>query len=135
MNDFQRDEQHLKQLRLSITEWEFLDELNTAICTNMHDGKTAIDDIASTMCIHSSKLRRRVKHDTGITLISYILHIRMREAIAMLMKYPKQSITDIAAECGFADHSHFTHTFKRLFGISPLQYFNDQLKDQQLQEI
>jgi hypothetical protein len=28
-------------------------------------------------------------------------------------------ITDVVYECGFADHSHFTHTFSRLEGMTP----------------
>ena len=29
---------------------------------------------------------------------------------------------EIAERCGFADSAHFTHAFKRLFGITPSEY-------------
>ena len=35
---------------------------------------------------------------------------------------PMMTIEQIAYECGFADHSHFTHSFRRLFGMSPTSY-------------
>jgi len=35
------------------------------------------------------------------------------------MRDDRLSLTDVAAECGFCDQSHFTHQFTRIVGVSP----------------
>jgi AraC family transcriptional regulator len=35
------------------------------------------------------------------------------------LRNDRLSLTDIAAECGFCDQSHFTHHFTRIVGVSP----------------
>ncbi|MFY7786479.1 MAG: helix-turn-helix transcriptional regulator, partial [Thermoflexibacteraceae bacterium] len=34
----------------------------------------------------------------------------------------EENITQVALECGFFDHSHFTHYFNKFLGITPSQY-------------
>jgi AraC-like DNA-binding protein len=36
-----------------------------------------------------------------------------------MLRGSETSLADIALACGFADQSHFTRTFTRVFGISP----------------
>jgi AraC family transcriptional regulator len=39
-----------------------------------------------------------------------------------LLKDSSFSLTEIAAECGFSDQSHFIRTFKQLTGFLPNSY-------------
>lgn len=41
---------------------------------------------------------------------------------AMLLRTSKNSVTDIALDCGFENVSHFNRTFKERFGIPPTAY-------------
>ena len=52
---------------------------------------------------------------------NYITTIRLNAA-RKLLSTTKKSVTDIAAEVGFFDQSHFTRAFKRERGITPGQY-------------
>ncbi|MBK9655547.1 MAG: helix-turn-helix transcriptional regulator [Rhodanobacteraceae bacterium] len=43
---------------------------------------------------------------------------RLERALHMLQR-ADSSLTAIAAACGYADHSHFTHAFRRRYGCTP----------------
>ena len=40
----------------------------------------------------------------------------------MLLETTDRPIVDIALACGFCDHSHFVHTFRREQGVTPGDY-------------
>ena len=64
---------------------------------------------------------RRFKGYTGKTPKEYQISCRMERATALLLG-SDLSLSEIAARCGFASHSFFTKTFKRLYGITPTAY-------------
>ena len=53
---------------------------------------------------------------------AFISAIQMEKAAKLLVDQPELPIVDVAFRCGFDDASSFTHTFKRIFGITPTQY-------------
>ena len=61
---------------------------------------------------------RSFKKSVGVPPGQYILWRRVKRA-AQLMADPNRLLIDIALDCGFADQSHFTRCFKRVFRLSP----------------
>lgn len=122
MNQFEQYTEKLKKLHLTVDEKAFLDEVKTYVANNMVDGHLSIASIANGISIHESKMRRRISQITGLTPSTFLTVLRMQRAQQLLSKYPTTSIAHIAFECGYADHSHFTHTFHRLFSMSPSDY-------------
>ena len=45
--------------------------------------------------------------------------LRFRRATDLLAAGPVRSISDLAAACGYADHSHLVREFRSLGGITP----------------
>ena len=64
--------------------------------------------------------RKLFKNITGITYQEFSTSMRAMTAVGIL-KFTSKSIAEIAKECGYADNSHMTKTFLKLFGSSPLQ--------------
>jgi AraC-like DNA-binding protein len=57
------------------------------------------------------------------TASGYILESRLDRAASCLMDAPgRQSITDLAFDCGFSDSAYFSKCFSRRFGVSPRNY-------------
>ena len=56
----------------------------------------------------------------GVPPHAYLTQVRLRQAKHLLGQ--GASIADTACQTGFADQSHMTHRFKRVFGITPGQY-------------
>lgn len=69
--------------------------------------------------VHVSKrtLQRRLK-EIDRTFSDLVLDIRTAEA-GRLLQETDLNITAVGYMCGFADSSHFTHSFKRRYGATP----------------
>jgi AraC-like DNA-binding protein len=61
------------------------------------------------------------KEQTGATIMQYIIFHRIEKAKHLIItQYEKMN--EIAEKCGFANYNHFSNTFKKLTGITPMQY-------------
>jgi signal transduction histidine kinase/DNA-binding response OmpR family regulator len=79
------------------------------------------DDIARHVAISGNYLTECFRQALGITPMTYLTRYRLQRA-QHLLDTTDLPITEIAAETGFAEISHFTHTFKRETGVSPHAY-------------
>jgi AraC family transcriptional regulator len=71
--------------------------------------------------LHPIYLSRSFRRVFGMRVGQYLSRIRVSLA-AVRLTHRDDSLTDIAAQCGFADQSHLTRTFKALRGITPGEY-------------
>ncbi len=101
---------------------ELMPLVNEIIYRLMPLQQADIEHVASELCLSPSQFRRKIQGVTGQTPANYILTVRLDEAKRLLAQYPKYTIADVAERCGFADNAHFTHAFKRMFGINPSQF-------------
>lgn len=65
-------------------------------------------------------LLRIFRNATGLPPHAYLTQVRAAHARDLLRQ--GESLSTIAYRCGFADQSHFTRTFKRIFGVTPGAY-------------
>ena len=52
------------------------------------------------------------------------------KAKELLARSPGITISEAAYRTGFSDNSHFTKVFRRITGLTPLQFVNDIKNDQ-----
>ncbi len=90
------------------------------ISTHIHE-RIAVHDIAREMKVSASYLNSSFKKQTGECITSYIQKCKINEAQSMLRKC-QYTITDIWTALGYFDQSHFNKSFKKVTGITPLQY-------------
>ena len=110
-----------KEVKILPADKEFLLRLTDIIHSRMSDTDLNSDILAGKVFMSQSQLNRKVKSITGLSTALYILHVRMEQARRILAS-SETSVGEIAAKCGFEDHSHFTRSFKQLFDITPTQY-------------
>lgn len=60
----------------------------------------------------------------GCTFSQYLISIRLRNACHMLV-HANDSVTEISRDSGFNNVKHFQRTFKKHFGVTPLEYRRD----------
>ena len=91
----------------------------------------SMSDLADILQLSISAFERRFKRFFQCSPVQYIKRIRIRLVCEMLVN-TNNSLTDIAIECGFCDHSYMTKEFKRLMDCTPRQYRQRFIHDQRL---
>ncbi|MEO2205289.1 response regulator [Paenibacillus pabuli] len=85
--------------------------------------EVSLEEIAAKLGLNPSYFSQLFKQTTGQTFIQYRIRSKMELAKRML-EQPGNRITDISYEVGYADHPHFTKTFKKITGLTPSEYRN-----------
>jgi PAS domain S-box-containing protein len=80
-----------------------------------------IGALAALAHLSVSQFERRFKALFHATPAHYLVQLRLSKA-SHLLATSSAKITDVAAQCGFYDHSHFIRNFRRVFGVSPSAY-------------
>lgn len=80
-----------------------------------------IDSLATLSGLSSRSFGRRFRKATGETPMRYLLHLRIREARALL-QHSDISVADIAWRCGFTSPSRFSQAFGRATDLTPRAY-------------
>jgi transcriptional regulator GlxA family with amidase domain len=89
---------------------------------NFHD-KITIDQLASMLAIGRRNLERRFKKATSNTVVEYIQRVKM-EAAKKELESARKNINEVMYEVGYSDNKAFRTTFKKITGLSPIQYRN-----------
>lgn len=71
--------------------------------------------------VHPVYLARAFRARYGCSPAEYLRRCRLERALLMLHG-PDRTLTEIAAACGYADHSHFGHAFRGRYRCTPSQY-------------
>jgi len=77
-----------------------------------------LDDLAGLTGLSCKHFARAFKQSTGMAPHQYLIVQRIEAAKRCLVD-ARASLADIALECGFADQSHFTATFRKAVGVPP----------------
>ncbi|MGF1568472.1 MAG: helix-turn-helix domain-containing protein [Nodosilinea sp.] len=85
------------------------------------DQNLTLVTLAQIACMSPAHFGRLFKRREGLTPHQYILQRRI-ERTQELLRHSPLSIATIAHRVGFCDQSHLTRCFKRLTGITPIQF-------------
>jgi len=88
---------------------------------NHYDEPITTSDLSSIVNLCEDSFIRLFKKEHGETPFTYIINLRISEALKLLYEN-KYSISEIAAMTGFSSQSYFTKAFKEKLGVSPLRY-------------
>lgn len=81
----------------------------------------SLAEIAKKAALSRSECCRYFRKETGQTLFRYLIEYRIEQS-ARLLRETDRSLAQIAAEVGFGSQSHYTDSFRREKGCTPLQY-------------
>jgi AraC family transcriptional regulator len=80
-----------------------------------------LKELAAASGVNPITISKHFPRYFNCTLGQYVRKLRVEKAL-FLIKTTKQSLTETAFECGFADQSHFIRSFKELTGFLPSTY-------------
>lgn len=88
-----------------------------------YSNKITLQSIADKVFISPSYLSRLFKKHMGINLNEYILEYRMEKAKNYL-KQARYNINEVANLVGYKDTKYFSSSFKKIIGLTPIEYRN-----------
>ncbi|MBZ4646836.1 MAG: two component transcriptional regulator, AraC family [Clostridia bacterium] len=81
----------------------------------------SLQEVANEVRISSTYLSRLLKQETGVSFIDYLTQVRIKKAIE-LINDPSIKIYEVAERVGYSSQHYFSTAFKKIFGVSPLEY-------------
>lgn len=85
------------------------------------DAKISFEKLASQLAVSRRNFDRRFIKATGNTPVEYLQRVKMEAAKKELEK-GRKTIFEIMSDVGYADDKAFREVFKRITGLSPLDY-------------
>ena len=84
-----------------------------------------VKTLADIMGVSVSQLDRKFKSFTGVSPTTYIIKVRL-DAVAGSLLQSDRTISELAHEYGFYDHSQLSRLFKAHYGMTPSAYRKSQ---------
>lgn len=81
----------------------------------------SLSEMADSLHLNYSYLSSYFKQRTGENLTSYINRVRTDKAKELLLDH-KLSVSEISRLTGFSDHNYFSKVFKKMTGMTPVEY-------------
>jgi len=78
----------------------------------------SLDEVAREVHASPHHLCRVFRRQTGMTMNAYRNEMRVRFALEHVPRN-RGDLTGLAFDLGFSSHSHFTRTFRQVFGVTP----------------
>ncbi len=103
-------------------EDELIKKAQAYIEKNYSD-KFTVDELASTLAISRRNLERRFKKVTFNSIVEYVQRVRI-EAAKISLEKNRDNVNEAMYKVGYTDIKAFRTTFKKLTGLSPLDYKN-----------
>lgn len=88
---------------------------------NYFKEELSLEDVARDIKVSASYLSRVLKQETGTSFIDYLTQVRVKMAI-QLMNDPSMKIYEIAERVGYNSQHYFSTAFKKVLGVSPVEY-------------
>src|SRR3569833_537571 len=89
---------------------------------NIHS-KISVDELAAMFALGRRNLERRFKKATGNSVMEYIQRVKM-EAVKKSLETSRLGVNEAMDKVGYSDPKAFRVVFKKVTGLSPLQYRN-----------
>ena len=92
------------------------------------NGQISVSKLSDELRINRKKLHRRIISAIGLSPKQLSKIIRLQATLNMLENNQFTSLTSAAHEGGYFDQAHFIKDFKEFTGMSPKQFYSDNLK-------
>lgn len=87
------------------------------------DNKITVDDLADRFAIGRRSLERRFKKATCNTVVEYIQRVKI-EAAKRSFETSRKNISEVMYDVGYTDTKAFRDVFKKITGLTPVEYRN-----------
>ena len=93
-----------------------------------YENRITVDEVADKFAIGRRSLERRFKKATGNTVVEYMQRVKV-EAAKRSFETCQKNITEVMYDVGYTDIKAFRDLFRKITGLTPLEYKNKYNKD------
>jgi transcriptional regulator GlxA family with amidase domain len=90
--------------------------------------RITVDQLAGMLAVGRRNFERRFKKATANTVIEYIQRVKV-EAAKKSLESTRENVNEVMYKVGYTDNKAFRATFKKITGISPMEYRNKYNKE------
>jgi signal transduction histidine kinase/ligand-binding sensor domain-containing protein/DNA-binding response OmpR family regulator len=112
---------------VNLKEQEFFDQVSLFIEKNLHNQDFGIDKIGEEFGLSRSKLYKKFKAITNVSLKDFIREVRMKKA-ASLLNENMLTASEIAYNLGFSSATNFFTAFKAYYGKTPKEFQKEEIQ-------
>lgn len=91
-------------------------------------GQLSVDDLSHQLRIHRKQLERKFSASVGLSPKQLSKIVRLQSTIRLMYEKKHTTLTDLAYEGEYYDQAHFIKDFKEFTGLTPKQFYSDNLK-------
>jgi transcriptional regulator GlxA family with amidase domain len=92
------------------------------------DEKISVEDLSSRFAVGRRNFDRRFIKATGNTPLEYTQRVKI-ESAKKALETSRKTVNEVMYEVGYSDVKAFREVFRKITGISPLEYRNKYNKD------
>lgn len=85
--------------------------------------KITVNQLSSMLALSRRNLERRFKKATSNSVVEYMQRVKV-EAAKMSLESSHENVNEVMYKVGYTDSKAFRTTFKKITGLSPVQYRN-----------
>jgi DNA-binding response OmpR family regulator len=115
---------HSAEAAITNVDKEFLKKAEQVVLDNLSDTEFDVDSFAEKLKMSRRQFYRKFKAITDQTPHEYIMIIRFRKAVDLLIA-GELNISEVGYAVGFSEPTNFTRTFRKVYGKSPTKYVSD----------
>ncbi|MCR2823310.1 response regulator transcription factor [Lederbergia panacisoli] len=111
----------MEQIHPNEDSCSVVDKVKEFINENISIHKLTRDDIANHVYLNPDYLTRIFKKQTGVSISTYMQHVRMEKA-KQLLTQTELPISTVGLECGYTNFSYFSTLFKNYTHLNPMEF-------------
>ncbi|QAT39923.1 response regulator [Clostridium sp. JN-9] len=92
-----------------------------------YDSKVTLDMVSREAGFSKTYFSRIFTEQTGDNFTTYLTNVRIEKAKELLTK-TEMKIYEVCEHTGYPNIEHFSRTFKKIVGVSPIQYKNNYMR-------
>ena len=120
----QQQEDKMEKITMKSSDEILMDKIMKVVNEHLDDPALNVEMLASEVGLSRVHVHRKLKELTNLSTRDFIKNIRLQQAAALLAQDHKLTISEIAYATGYTNLSHFSSSFREIYGMSPKHYMN-----------
>jgi len=107
----------------NLIDQQFIERAYSVVEKHIQESELSVDQFAREMMVSKSLLFKKIKAITGYSIVDFVNMHKLRKAADRLASDPQINISEVSFEVGFNDPKYFSRVFRKVYGVSPSEYF------------